>query len=176
MDYSHGKIYKLVCNVTGLQYVGSTIGRLCARKSNHLHRYKLWQEGKRSFVTSFKILENGNFDIVLIEEYPCVSKDQLHARERYWIEELTCVNKYVPTRTRKEYKDQHLEHLKACEKEYRERNSDKLKQYQSEWRANNKEALRHSKKAYREANKERIKAHESETWTVVVALQLGEAV
>ncbi len=67
--------------------------------------YNMYLEGKqKTAVTSFKILETGNYDIVLIENYSCDNKDQLLAtRERYKIETLDCVNKVIPKRTGKEY-------------------------------------------------------------------------
>jgi hypothetical protein len=37
-----------------------------------------------------------------LEKYPCKSKGELEARERYWLEDTeNCVNKQIPTRTQK---------------------------------------------------------------------------
>ena len=59
IDYSKGKIYKIVCNTTGLVYIGSTCkSRLCQRLSGHVGDYKSYINGKRNFITSFKILGN----------------------------------------------------------------------------------------------------------------------
>ncbi len=66
--------------------------------SKHRQNFKQYQNGKHDFITSFKVLENGNFDIVLLENCPCDSKEQLHARERYYIETLDCVNKCIPNK------------------------------------------------------------------------------
>ena len=73
--------------------------------------------------------EKGNYDIVLIEEYPCQNKDQLHSRERFYIESIKCVNKIIPTRTVKEYNELNKESMTIKRKEYREKNSDKIKAY-----------------------------------------------
>ena len=60
MDYKNGKIYRLVCNTTGKQYIGSTCSTLCKRLYEHKHKYKQWLNGKRGLTTSFYIIENGN--------------------------------------------------------------------------------------------------------------------
>ena len=42
-------------------------------------------------------------EIVLIEEYPCNFKSELHERETYWIKQTECVNKNYPNRSTKQY-------------------------------------------------------------------------
>lgn len=103
-DYSKGKIYRLV-SPSGLTYIGSTCQSLAVRKAEHKRHYFHWRNGKFRYVTSFKIFEDdlNNYDIVLIENYPCESKEELHKRERHWIEQFDCVNKIKPGRTDKEY-------------------------------------------------------------------------
>ena len=92
-DYGKGKIYKIVCNTSGKVYVGSTTkDRLCQRLAKHVDHYKQWKAGKGNKTSSFDIIENGNYEIILLEDHPCSSKDQLHARERHFIESLECVN------------------------------------------------------------------------------------
>ena len=49
---------------------------------------------------NIKIIETGDYDIVLVEEYPCSTKDELFKRERYYIENNTCINKHAPSMTR----------------------------------------------------------------------------
>ena len=104
VNYEHAKIYKIVCNTTGLQYIGSTCEPTLARRLvKHRSNYNDYKAGKRTYTTSFKILENGNYDIVLLETVKCNSKDELHLRERYYIENNECVNKCIPTRSKEEY-------------------------------------------------------------------------
>lgn len=93
--YQRGKIYKIVCNKTNKCYIGSTCEtRLCNRINKHRDSFKRYLKGTYSYVSSFEIFENDDYDIVLIEEYPCNSKDQLHSRERFWIENSeNCVNR-----------------------------------------------------------------------------------
>ena len=67
--------------------------------------FKRYENGKGSYVTSFEILKEGEIDIILIENYPCKSKEELLKRERYWVERLKCVNKALPIRSKKEYRE-----------------------------------------------------------------------
>lgn len=117
-DYSKCKVYKIVDNTTGKIYVGSTIQTLRVRKAGHVRSFKYWKKGKGHYVSSFDIIKNGDYDIVLIEEVDCQNKEQLHRVERKWIDELDCVNRCIPTRT-------HAER----QKDYRQAHPDKRKQY-----------------------------------------------
>jgi len=128
--YQRGKIYKIICNVTNKCYVGSTCEPTVAhRLTKHKANYKKYLNNNYNYVTSFDILQNNNYEIVLIENYPCNSKDELHARERHWIETLECVNKVIPTRTRAEYREATKEHIKEYYQQTKEkvRAKDKIK-------------------------------------------------
>ena len=104
IDYSKAKIYKLVCNTTGLTYVGSTIQKLSQRLSEHKGHYKSYSQGKyKKYNTAYEIIKNNNYEIILIENCPCNSKEELHREERKYIESIGCVNKVIPTRTKKEW-------------------------------------------------------------------------
>jgi hypothetical protein len=100
-NYSNGKIYKIVDNVSDMIYVGSTCKTLEQRLSEHEFRYKYILSGKKaSKLTSFKILENNNYKIELIENFPCQSKQELEKKEGHFIklyrkQELNIVNKCV---------------------------------------------------------------------------------
>jgi hypothetical protein len=103
-NYANSKIYK----ITGgdLTYIGSTTApTLATRLAQHRKSYKLWKEGNGRLVTSFQLIETGDYQITLVESCPCNSRDELTARERYWIENTVCVNKYIPGRTMKEYQE-----------------------------------------------------------------------
>ena len=94
VNYNNAKIYKIVCNKTGLVYIGSTCKKLCQRLSAHRTSYKRFLNGKSTKkILSFKVLENNDYDIVLIELCPCNTKEELHKKERNYIETLECVNK-----------------------------------------------------------------------------------
>ena len=155
-DYSKSKIYKIVCNITGLIYIGSTSQPLCRRIQDHKNDYKRYLNGKHNYVSSFKILENNNYNIVLVEDFTCKRKEQLHAKERFWIENTECVNKVIPTRTQKEHYQDNKENIKKYQKNYDDNNKEKRKQYYE----NNKEKFKEKLKKYREENKEKIKEYQ----------------
>tara|TARA_R110000822_G_scaffold264909_2_gene388933 strand:+ start:2637 stop:3188 length:552 start_codon:yes stop_codon:yes gene_type:complete len=116
-DYSKGKIYKIVCNITGDIYIGSTKEKYLSRRlQRHKYHYKDFLKGKGEKVASFSILEKDNFEIILIETYPCDSKYELESRERYWIENTKCLNINIPTRTRKEKREAEPEITKEKDK------------------------------------------------------------
>jgi len=99
VNYQNGKIYKIVCNITSKQYFGSTCKKyLSDRLCQHRYRFRV-----NNNMTSSKVLEGGNYSIILVENYPCNSKDELHKRERYYIDNNECVNKITPLRTSSEY-------------------------------------------------------------------------
>jgi hypothetical protein len=170
-NYENGKIYKMV-SPSGLTYVGSTTQSLALRKGKHKANYLRWKQGKdESNITSFRLFDEAvdNIDIVLLEEVKCESKEQLHMKERYWIETLDCVNKVIPTRTYSEYRNKYYypankEKLIMYQKEYRnsEQNKEKIIQGQKKYREANKDAIRQKKKEYREANKDEIRQKKKE--------------
>ena len=88
-NYNEGKIYKIVCKTTGLAYIGSTTKELSFRLAQH----------KRKSTSSSRVLENNNFEIILLEEFPCNGLHELLTRERYYIENNACVNIGKPIRT-----------------------------------------------------------------------------
>ena len=112
-DYSKGKIYRIYCNVSKKNYVGSTCNTLIQRLSSHKSDFKRYLEGKRDFTTSFDIIEKNDFNIFLIKDTPCNNKQELLKFERFYIENTeNCVNKKIPTRTIKEYNHLNREKLK----------------------------------------------------------------
>jgi hypothetical protein len=159
-DYSKGKIYKLVSNKTENIYIGSTTQPLCDRKSRHNTNYKLHKCGKYGYLTSFELMQYDDVDIVLLENVACESKDQLHARERHWIESTECVNKRIPTRSKKEYlkKYNSMEVAKQKRRQYyhETKNSERYQQY----RINNKEKKKERNRQYYQKNIEKAKQYQ----------------
>jgi hypothetical protein len=118
-DYQLGKIYKIECNVTGKVYIGSTCEPTLARRlTKHVGSYRCYLKGTYPYVSSFDILQSGNYDIVLIESYPCNSKDELHARERYHTNNIDCINKIKNQGMYNEIGE------KEYKKQYHEKNKD----------------------------------------------------
>lgn len=159
-DYSKGKIYEMRCNITGDRYVGSTCkDYLSQRRVKHEADFKMWKVGKMNFITSFYIIERGNYDMVLLENFPCQSKDQLHARERYYIETLECVNKNIPTRTKEEWNKDNAEKIKNQTTKYRQEHCGELKEYFKQHYNENKETIKLRVKQHQEEHKEERKEY-----------------
>jgi len=121
-NYENGKIYRITSG--NLTYIGSTTApTLAKRLAQHVSEYKRWKKDKSRYVSSYKILDTCHYDITLIESCPCGSKDDLTARERYWIENMECVNKCIAGRTHNEcsklYNETHAEQYKEYQKAYR---------------------------------------------------------
>ena len=146
IDYSKTIIYKIVCkdvNVTEC-YVGSTTD---FRKRKYSHKHNTIKEKSKQY--NFKVYrfirDNGNWDnwdMIMIEKYPCNDELEKNKRERFWIEhfksELNCS---LPSRTIKEW---------------REGNKEKNRIYCKEWRDVNKDENVKKKKIYYEKNKDEI--------------------
>ena len=154
VDYTKSKIYKIVCNITGLTYYGSTVNPISKRISSHRSEFKLG----RVKCSSRQVLVGGNYDYSLVEEFSCENKDQLHRRERYYIENNDCVNKQIPGRTLNEYREQNKDKLLAYQKEHYEQNKDKISEYYEQ----NKDKLLAQKKEYREKNRDKLLAQKKE--------------
>ena len=104
MNYANTKIYKIVCNKTGKVYIGSTTKKyLSDRLAGHRRDYEAYLLKEKGFITSFYILENNDYEIVLIENFPCQDKNEKNARERNYIENIECVNKQHPGRSKAEW-------------------------------------------------------------------------
>ncbi len=142
-NYQLGKIYKIVDNTNGNIYVGSTCEPTLARRlSKHVGDYKCYLNGKHNFVTSYEILKNDNYDIVLLENCQCENKDELYIRERHYIETLNCVNKIIVGRTDKEYRNYYKDKIQK----YWDDNKETLSEKAREYRRQNKETLSEKKK------------------------------
>ena len=129
-----GKIYKIICNITGLIYIGSTTkDDLQTRLKEHEARYK---KNTGGYYTCYKIFDNGNYKIELIEDVDCNSKKELRNRERYWIENTDCVNIVIPGRTRKERDNLLVNKVKKAgtDKVYYDKNKEKIALLQKEYR------------------------------------------
>ena len=98
-NYSKGKIYKIVVNNTDEEYrpyIGSTTKEyLSQRFTYHRGHYNHYKNGKGPLVASFNLFDKygiENCEMVLIENYPCATKDELRARERYWFDNIENCN------------------------------------------------------------------------------------
>ena len=90
-DYSNGLIYVIFCRDRAIMdlYIGSTTN-FRQRKSKHKTESKNRGGKKQAKVYNF-IREHGgwdNWDIMIIEKFPCNYSHELLAREMYWQELL----------------------------------------------------------------------------------------
>lgn len=154
-DYQNGKIYKITAG--DLTYIGSTCEPTLARRlTGHVRGYKMWKKEKATFTSSFPLIETGQYEITLIELFPCGSKDELHARERFHIESTVCVNKNIPSRTMKEWYQANVETIHERNKAYYQANADAISEERKAYREANAETIHERKKAYYQANVETI--------------------
>lgn len=87
--YLNGKVYKIVANGSELEYYGSTVCSLKVRWGKHLANYKLWLKGKKvkrfAVYDLFEEYGTDACEIVLVEEFPCLERHFLLAREQMHI-------------------------------------------------------------------------------------------
>ena len=155
VNYNLGKIYKIKCNITGFIYIGSTCEKILSRRlAGHVRDYKRHLNGKtRKTVTSFKVLERGDYFIMLLENVKCETVDELRVRERFHIENIECVNKVIPSRTDKEYKQINKEKIIEYNKEYYQINKEKIKKQVAEYQECHQAILDKQKIKERRSNK-----------------------
>jgi hypothetical protein len=156
-DYQLSKVYQIVCLTTGQKYIGSTTqATLAVRLAGHVKSFKCWKNGKYHFVSSFAVLEQDNYQIELLEAYPCNSKDELNAREGQYIRMVDCVNKCVMGRTKKEWRETNKTDIAEKKKEiYEDNKSEILEKAKELYKANKTEVLEKNK-SYYDANKDKI--------------------
>jgi len=139
-DYQRGKIYKITSG--DLTYIGSTTEPTLARRlADHTSKYNRWKKGiLKNGYTSYQLIEKGQCEITLLELCPCGSKDELRARERFYIETTDCVNKNISGRTLAEsckaYREANLDKCKAIDKAYWDENKDKINERRRQSRKN----------------------------------------
>jgi len=135
VNYSNGKIYKILDLTNGNFYIGSTTKTyLSQRLEKHRTYYKAYLNGNPKYISSMEILHNEDYKILLLENFSCNSKDELTAREQYWMDILRCdkmVNKHNA-------KGLNIEKKKEYDKKYREDNKDKRVETTRKWRQKNK--------------------------------------
>jgi hypothetical protein len=138
----HGKIYKIVCNITGECYYGSTIQRLEHRLHVHEGIYRQYLKNNANYYSVFEILERGNYDIHLVENYGCLCRKQLEAMEGLYIKHYPCINRNVAggdidKKLRKYNRDDYLRN-KPYKQNYYRNNKIRMISYQKERYIKNK--------------------------------------
>lgn len=130
IDYSKSVIYKLVCRDLEVKdfYLGSTTNFASRKKNHRNHSTKPIDRSYNYPVYVFMRAHGGwgNWDMVLVESYPCSTKLELHARERHWVETLKpSLNTTIPAHPydrslhrdelatyNRQYRNDHIEAIK----------------------------------------------------------------
>ena len=117
-----GYIYSLTCSNPNLIYYGSTTKTLNKRLKGH--------KSTGNTCESKILFEWGNVKINMIEEIEYEDKKELLDRESYYIRNLECVNKIIPNRTSKEWRENNkrTDYMKT----YRKNNEEYRKKYDKE--------------------------------------------
>jgi hypothetical protein len=160
MNYQNGKIYTIRSFQTDDVYYGSTTQPLSKRLNSHNSKYKKWKNNQYHYITSFEVLKFDDCYIELYELYPCNSRTELERREGQVIRENNnSVNKHIAGRTKKEWIEANIDHMKQYKKQYRLDNTDKLKQREQKYREANCEKIKSNQKQYREVNMDKLKQY-----------------
>ena len=165
--YNNSKIYKLVDQVNGYTYYGSTTDLLSKRF--YKHKFDAKKSPERKIYSYFNKIGWDNVKIVLVEEHYLQNKEQLLREEdrviQMYLHDEKCLNSrrsFIGS-TKEEYKKEHYqnnkEKIQQKQKEYSEANKKEIQQKKKEWYQHNKEKISLQRKEYREFNKEEIQKY-----------------
>ena len=73
--YNNGKIYQIINNIDDMVYIGSTCLPLRKRIYNHKEEQHAGKGPNRRLFVHAQKYGWAEFDIILIEEYPCENRD-----------------------------------------------------------------------------------------------------
>ena len=159
-NYQQSKIYKIISPHTDKIYIGSTTKQYIAcRKAVHKKHYQMWKDDNtKQYCSSFELYDLGDIEYILLEAYECNSKDELRARERYWIEQninnivnivkRPIASKEEQNQRKKDYNVENKEYMAIKKKEYEIANKEHLKEKRDEWHEANKEHVKEYKKLW----------------------------
>ena len=154
-NYANGKIYKIepIGDHDEWEiYYGSTTARLCDRWGNHKSAFK----SNKSYTSIILFEKYGieNCHILLVEFVTANSKEELIAREAFYIRNNKCVNKFIPDRTKTEYQADNKDKMVK----YRLNNKDKIAERGAKYRLNNKDKIAERGAKFYQQNKDKIEA------------------
>lgn len=162
-DYSKGKIYAIRNYINHKAYVGSTIETLERRFSKHGCSEK---ESNYPLCIAMKELGRKHFYIELIENYPCSSKQELHAREGYWIRQMKTYkngyNKLIAGRTAEEYYKDNKDIIKQRVQSWVRDNKEKRNEYVKEYSNKHRDKIIEYSRKYYHENKDKLLAYSYE--------------
>ena len=125
MNYSNGKIYKILNTITNDIYVGSC----CVNIEDRLKKHKSMRNVK-NYLLYKKMRELGKdvFYIKLIQEAPSESKAELRALEGKYIRELGTLNQRIAGRNGVDYRKDTKEQKREYDKQYRIKHEARIKE------------------------------------------------
>ena len=121
-------IYKIVSKQTNKIYIGSTTQKLNKRFIRHKSDYKL----QKNKIGSFEVLQFDDAEIILIEQYEDISKEDLLFFEQHYFDlhKDECCNIRKPVLSKEERK-QYLKDYKSTQ-EWKDKYNSLLKQRRRE--------------------------------------------
>ena len=159
-DYQKGKIYRIWDNSYTKCYIGSTCEDLNRRFSAHKRDYRRRDIDRTKFSTSWELFNEYGLDnckIELIENFPCNSKEELHAREGKYQREIDCVNKNIAGRSLRQYNEGEKDKIKCYRKQHYESNKEEILQQMRDYQQRNKYKIKEQRQQYYQENKEKMK-------------------
>ena len=126
MDYANGKIYQILNNVDDDVYVGSTCVPLSRRMAKHRWCLKSSVSCNRPLYVKMEELGVDNFYIELLEEYPCDNKEQLNAREGYYIRSMATLNMVIAGRSNQQWQADKKDRISRNHKQYHEASKEQI--------------------------------------------------
>ena len=163
IDYSNTCFYKVVCNDLNVLpcYVGHTTD-FRKRKTQHKTVCNNEKSPNHNLTVYRFIRDNGgwnNWSMVLIENKACENALEACKRERELIEELQSeLNDVVPSRSKKEWAEDHKETIKSYKHEYHQTNLETIHDKKKEYYLANRERTLAKSKQYHAENKEKRNA------------------
>ena len=91
------RIYKISSPHTDKVYIGSTYRTIKRRLQNHVESYKRYRDGRYNYVTSFDILEFGDYKIEELDSLEkATAADQIRLERKTILEHKNACNKTLP--------------------------------------------------------------------------------
>jgi len=149
VNYSKGKIYKIESHLGDKIFIGSTTKEhLSQRMDTQRHNYDSWKNGTSELTTVYLVFEEygvKNCKIILLESYPCETKDELESRKSFYVNSMNCVNKNSHEDNKKllmpttQNVKENIKEIKEIKREYYEKNKERINARKRERRAKLKE-------------------------------------
>jgi len=108
-------VYRLF-NEDGLTYYGATTNELRLRLNKHRSDYNINNNTNVGCTSKLLFVDDKKVNIEEVERVDDLA--QLNYRERYYIQNNDCVNRTIPTRTQKEYRNDNIDYIKPIQNEY----------------------------------------------------------